>query len=137
MEEHKMKRKMVIIALFIVLLLEVPCNAVTNLITTNTETNLEEAIWHYEPIENMTTLQSFVIIFSIGISGIYGSILKWKEKKKKWKGMLIYDGIALILFILVFRDTVMVSLLWGLNVVIVFCETMFGGKKKEKRENQE
>ena len=31
----------------------------------------------------------------------------------------------------------MVSLMWGLNVIIVFFEAMFGGKKKEKQENQE
>lgn len=137
MEEHRMKRIIAIMTLFIVLLFAVPSNAVTNQITTNTGTSLESTIIQYEPIKNMTTLQGFVIIFSIGISGIYGGILKWKEKKKKWKGMLLYDVIALIVFILVLQDVVMVSLMWGLNVIIVFFEAMFGGKKKEKQENQE
>jgi len=83
-----------------------------------------------DAINNINSIQGIVIIFSIGIAGIFGSIIRWQEKNKKWKSILIYYIISLIVFIITFRDIVLISIIWLMNIIIVLFESRSGRKKE-------
>lgn len=82
-----------------------------------------------DAINNINSIQGIVIIFSIGIAGIFGSIIRWQEKNKKWKSILIYYIISLIVFIIAFRDIILISIIWLMNIIIVLFESRSGRKK--------
>lgn len=83
-----------------------------------------------DAINNINSIQGIVIIFSIGIAGIFGSIIRWQEKNKKWKSILIYYIISLIVFIITFRDIILISIIWLMNIIIVLFESRSGRKKE-------
>ncbi len=83
-----------------------------------------------DAINNINFIQGIVIIFSIGIAGIFGSIIRWQEKNKKWKSILIYYIISLIVFIITFRDIILISIIWLMNIIIVLFESRSGRKKE-------